>query len=93
LAQTTGQHPTAQRLEQTLEAFHRAADAFVLNQPLTEPNAPYFQSVLPDVSPAQPAWWAIQEGGLPPEAVSQIQQFKARVIPGLVQRIRGRSIA
>lgn len=33
LAQTTGQHNTAQRLEQTLEAFHQAADAFVASKP------------------------------------------------------------
>ncbi|WP_303673716.1 hypothetical protein [Vampirovibrio chlorellavorus] len=90
LAQTTGQHTTLQRLDQTLEAFHRAADAFSLRQPLTTAlHRPRPQAVSSHL-PLQ----ALPVGvGLAPEEISLVQRFKSQIVPGLVQRIRAGGIA
>lgn len=93
LAQTTGQHHTVARLEQTLEAFHRAADAFVLKQPIVNPHTPIIQPVPPTIRAMQSALHSPEEAGLPNEEISRIQQFKTHIIPGLVQRIRAGRMA
>lgn len=93
LAQSTGQRQTAQRLEQTLLAFHQAADAFmgVSDQATPYPKArdprPTSQPEPSTISnqalrPAMPSGW------FSPEDLSQIEAFKTQIIPGLVQRIR-----
>ncbi len=90
LAQTTGQHHTVARLEQTLEAFHRAADAFVLKQSIAEPHTPVIQRIPPTMGARESSLHPPKTAGagLPPEEISRIEQFKAHIIPGLVQRIR-----
>lgn len=85
LAQTTGQHTTLQRLDQTLEAFHRAADAFVLRQPMTTAlHQPGSHTVYP-----RPHLEPHPAGvGFAPDEISLIQRFKSQIVPGLVKRIR-----
>ncbi|WP_373531075.1 hypothetical protein [Vampirovibrio sp.] len=85
LAQTTGNATKLQKLDDTLEAFHVAADAFALQIPLSASQAQRQGRAKPKTS-VQPA--VENPTGIPDEDVAKIQAFKNRVIPGLVRAIR-----
>lgn len=86
LAQTTGNALKLKKLDETLEAFHVASDAFALNLPvqvaLIQRQKSHEVLVSPVTSPEAVA-------GVSPQEVAMIQTFKNRIIPGLVRAIRG----
>ncbi len=87
LAQTTGAQETVRKLKETLEAFHVAADAYVLHLSLSVSQAQRAQqSLRPEASTAVlPPTDGI---GVSAEEVALIQSFKRQVIPGLAQRLK-----
>lgn len=101
LAQTTGRHQQARKLDVLLESFHVAADAFALELSLpvalarrqekagqAVPEEAAIKVKKPPVGRPEATRLVLPVLGISADEVALIQLFKRRVIPGLVQSIR-----
>lgn len=88
-SQLTGREDKAHRLTELLEAFHVAADVFILKISVERAiqrraNQRRWKNILPLLP--QRAEMAV--GWVSDEELAQIQQFKRKIIPGFVGAIR-----
>lgn len=86
LAQTTGNSARLEKLDETLEAFHVAADAFALRMPLAMALTQRQPKANVTLTPVRPLLEGVT--GISGEEVALIRTFKNRIIPGLVRAIR-----